>query len=163
MKQQLKVKVLDALGSLTENDIVKENTYKDADDGMVCFNGFVAELINGKKYEFEDIEQDVYDREYEYAMESYITDLWNEKPADVSDDEYQKEIDDLLEDFQPDLDTYSATIDEMSEMISEDLADIYEDNNTQMEINDIHYRWINNLMSFDVAVAEIERLLVEQE
>jgi len=163
MNPEDKAKVLKMIAVAQDTCFVKENVYKCADDGMVCFNGAIAELIYGKQYEFEDIEQSVWESISDAVTEDYITDMWNEKPADVSDEEWQKKIDEALEDWTPEVDTYEETVSEMSEMISRDAENLYESVDTLQEINDLHYRWISELIPFDVAMAELERLIVNYE
>ena len=64
MKLELKQKLLEKLKSLTEEDIVNEAVYKCVDDGMVCFNGMVAELVNGCKYDPDEKRSEIEDELY---------------------------------------------------------------------------------------------------
>src|SRR5688500_10827321 len=54
MELEIKQKILDAIAKLQPECIVTEKVYKCGNDGMVCFNGMIAELVNGDKYDKDD-------------------------------------------------------------------------------------------------------------
>lgn len=169
MKQELKAKVLDALKGLEPNDIVQENVYKCANDGMVCFNGFIAEIANPDKYDLDSAWQYALDRAYEaqdeYLLEEVRHDLasW-EHWDDISPEEQTRLIDSVFERSRdtvesPDVER-SEVEDIMGDEISEDLnAYVYDTVVTQQEINELHYDWINHKIDFDLAMAELERII----
>ena len=169
MKTELKQQVINAISKLTEEDIVKENVYKCGNDGMVCFNGFIAELINGKEYEWEDYEDSVYEQAYQDCQDDLVTELNNNRERDpkhpnyMDDDEFDTFVEEQLESFEPDIDTYGEALDMAQEQMTDDLRQLYEDGNTLQEINDAHYGWVSGETEFDVAVAEFERIIVTQE
>lgn len=170
MKPELKVKVLDALKESQPTCFTKENVYKCANDGMVCFNGMIAELVNGMEYEADHFEEIAWERAQEEADEALMeqvtnelasNDLWDEIPAAVQDQIIDKRFESVREDY--DIDTSSEIVSMMADAISEDLEAIYQDPETLRFINETHYNWITNQIDFDLAMAEVERHIVENE
>ncbi len=171
MKTELKQKVLSAIAELKPECIVKENVYKCANDGMVCFNGFIAELVNGNKYELDDYWDQAYERAREsadqYIMDDVKNDLSNwEHWDDLSEEEQNRLIDihfeRAWENYEPEVDS-SEVIEIVADEISNDLENLYESNDTIREINELHYAWVSGNIDFDIAVAQVERLISEQE
>jgi len=176
MKQELKAIILNRIKNLTEGDIVHEAVYKCVNDGMVCFNGMVAELVNGCKYEPDNFRsgiedrlwQDAYDQEQEYAIEDKRKELEN---IGLNNKEISMVINSLLDrgifdDIEPEVnyeDADSALTDEIAEQITGDLTDIYESNSTRSLIDDVHVAYCNNQIDFDRAVAEVEEIITNQE
>ena len=169
MQLESKEKILQAIGQLQETCIVKENVYKCGQDGMVCFNGFIAELINGNKYEWEDYEDEIYEEAYESELQSFVTDLENNRERDpkhpnyMDDVEWEEYVTNETDNFQPDIETFGEALEVAQEEMTSDLTALYTGNNTLQEINDIHYNWVSDQIDFDLAAAEFERLIVEQE
>ena len=141
---------------------------------MVCFNGMIAQLVNGNKYEYENFEERAWEivREAEEELlleevrqELHSKDLWD----DLSEEEQQRLEDKYFESALENYDgTYSDTTTEevsslVAEEISNDLDEVYHDEATQDFINQCHYDWINGRLDFDLAMAEVERFIVEEE
>ncbi len=175
MKLDLKQKLLAKIATLTENDIVHEPVYKCVNDGMVCFNGMVAELVNGCKYDPEDRRSEMEDRLYEDAQQEQIDELIREKRSELdnvglNENEIQNVIDRMLGDgdFDTDVEIYEDVEHELKEAIADDiiadLSEIYDHGNlTRKEIDEFHVAWTDGTIDFDVAVAEVERIITENE
>lgn len=171
MKNELKVKVLDALSKAEPTCFTKDNVYKCGNDGMVCFNGMIAELINGNKYEEDDYWDIAYERAQEGADEMLLAevkdqlasnDLWDEIPVEVQNEMIDKRFESVRENYDLDV-SYEEVNQLVGEAIADDLDNIYSNTVTQEFINGTHYAWINDEIDFDVAMAEVERHIVENE
>jgi len=175
MKLELKQKLLEKLKSLTEEDIVNEAVYKCVNDGMVCFNGMVAELVNGCKYDPDEkraeIEDELYREQEQYEQEDLMREKRSElENAGLNNNEIQKVLDRMLYDgeFDTDVEIDYSTVDsrlndQLADDIIGDLTDIYESNRTRSMIDDVHVAWCNSNMDFDVAVAEVEEIITNNE
>jgi|SRR6187431_915892 len=176
MKQQLKEKILENLKTLTEKDIVAEPVYKCVNDGMVCFNGMVAELVNGCKYDPENhrhaVEEEVWNRQFEedqnWLIEEKRTELEN---VGLNSNEIDEAINRMLsdgafDDIEPDIDYDQLDrllSESLAEMITTDLSDIYDSNTTRSSIDNVHVAYCDDQIDFDVAVAEIEEIITNNE
>lgn len=169
MKLELKQKLLQKLGLLTEEEIVHEPVYKCVNDGMVCFNGMVAEMVNGYKYEPEDRRAEIEDREYGDQLEQYMRDVRYDllnQGLDADSDEFRDKLDDAWENFEMDYeynDTERVVRDMLAEEICDDLGSIYHDSNTRNDIDTVHVALCDGLIDFDTAIAEVEAIITNQE
>lgn len=169
MLPELKTKVLQKFRTLEEGEIVKDHVYKCINDGAVCFNGMIAEIVNGCKYDPDDrreaIDNQLWDDAYDWYRSQIREDLLKAGLEEDSE-EFQKKYYELLEDPEIEVD-YSDGDQMLQEDISNDitidLKHIYEREYTISDINVVHEQYVRGIISFPKAVKQVIMILENQE